>query len=136
MTELILQSVVAECSVRKLALFHRVTTHQIMCTLVAVILLLQKFHQEIFFICAVFYQFPGVAVAVLLQVVPRLIDVTQSASRPDLRQYFLQQLASLISTIGVGMKPYMAKLFSLIGVSSVLILLYKYEVSCSDVGMF
>uniref|UniRef100_F1KPT5 Serine/threonine-protein kinase TOR n=1 Tax=Ascaris suum TaxID=6253 RepID=F1KPT5_ASCSU len=49
------------------------------------------------------------------KVVPRLIDVTQSASRPDLRQYFLQQLASLISTIGVGMKPYMAKLFSLIG---------------------
>uniref|UniRef100_A0A914RJJ3 Uncharacterized protein n=1 Tax=Parascaris equorum TaxID=6256 RepID=A0A914RJJ3_PAREQ len=61
------------------------------------------------------FAFYGVAVIVLLQVVPRLIDVTQSASRPDLRQYFLQQLASLISTIGLGMKPYMAKLFTLIG---------------------
>ncbi|VDM48963.1 unnamed protein product [Toxocara canis] len=34
------------------------------------------------------------------KVMPKLIDVTQNASRPDLRQYFLQQLASLISTIG------------------------------------
>ncbi|VDK74742.1 unnamed protein product [Anisakis simplex] len=50
------------------------------------------------------------------KVVPKLIDVTQHVSRPDVRQFFLQQLASLISTIGVSMKPYMGKLFGLVAV--------------------
>lgn len=49
------------------------------------------------------------------KVVPRLIEVTQSAPRADLRQFFLQQLANLIAIIGISMKPYMTKLFSLVG---------------------
>ncbi|VIO96237.1 Uncharacterized protein BM_BM1727 [Brugia malayi] len=48
------------------------------------------------------------------KVIPRLIEVIQTATRPDLKQFYLQQLANFIAIVGSSMKPFMSKLFSLI----------------------
>ncbi|MCP9257960.1 Serine/threonine-protein kinase mTOR [Dirofilaria immitis] len=48
------------------------------------------------------------------KVIPRLIEITQTAARQDLKQFYLQQLANFIAIIGSSMKPFMSKLFSLV----------------------
>uniref|UniRef100_A0A915Q5B5 Serine/threonine-protein kinase TOR n=1 Tax=Setaria digitata TaxID=48799 RepID=A0A915Q5B5_9BILA len=48
------------------------------------------------------------------KVIPRLIEVTQTAVRPELKQFYLQQLANFIALAGGSMKPFMSKLFSLV----------------------
>lgn len=55
------------------------------------------------------------ALAQTVQVVPRLIEVTKTC-RQSLRQFFLKELASLISIVGQSAKPYMRSIFSLIAV--------------------
>ncbi|EFO21688.2 phosphatidylinositol 3 [Loa loa] len=53
-------------------------------------------------------------VSKVTQVIPRLIEVIQTTTRPDLKQFYLQQLANFIAIVGCSMKPFMSKLFSLI----------------------
>ncbi|VDK68536.1 unnamed protein product [Litomosoides sigmodontis] len=48
------------------------------------------------------------------KVIPRLIEVIQTATRPDLKQFYLQQLANFIAIVGSSMKPFMSKLFGLV----------------------
>ncbi|VDN02443.1 unnamed protein product [Thelazia callipaeda] len=48
------------------------------------------------------------------KVIPRLIEVIQVTNRPDLKQFYFQQLANFIAIIGGSMKPFMPKLFALV----------------------